>query len=66
MADFWLLGIVVIVLSAFVIAGVLQGLWNTTMPDVFGIKRIAYWQAFRLLMIGTLLFGPVPFLRLTF
>ena len=39
------------------IAGLLQWLWNITMPDVFNLKEITYWQAFRLLIISGILFG---------
>ena len=44
-----------------IFAGLLrfQWLWNITMPDVFNLKKINYWQAFRLLLIAALLFGCV-------
>jgi hypothetical protein len=32
-------------------------LWNMTMPQVFGLKDINFWQAFRLLLIASFLFG---------
>lgn len=41
------------------IAALFQWLWNITMPDVFNLKKINYWQAFRLLLIAALLFGCV-------
>ena len=41
----------------FVVAAVLRWLWNITMPDVFGLKDITYWQGFRLLIIAVILFG---------
>ena len=41
----------------FLITLLLQWLWNITMPDVFGLKQITFWQAFRLLIISGLLFG---------
>jgi hypothetical protein len=34
---------------------VFQWLWNATMPDVFGLKTLHYWQAFRLLLLASLL-----------
>ena len=55
-----LLFIVVVPLAfllAVVATYVFHWLWNTTMPEVFGLKRITFWQAFRLLLIATLLFG---------
>ena len=38
----------------------LQWLWNITLPEAFdGAKKIEYWVAFRLLLIGSLLSGGV-------
>jgi hypothetical protein len=54
-----------VVASVFVAAGVLQWLWNITLPDVLGLKSVRYWQAFRLLMIAGLLFGSGNIIRLT-
>ena len=34
-----------------------QWLWNITMPQVFDLKIITFWQAFRLLLIAAFLFG---------
>ncbi|MCP4203880.1 MAG: hypothetical protein GY769_18335 [bacterium] len=34
-----------------------QWLWNITMPDVFNLNIITFWQAFRLLLIAAFLFG---------
>lgn len=36
---------------------IVQWLWNTTMPDVFGLKKITYFQALRLLIISMILTG---------
>ncbi|NLU47947.1 MAG: hypothetical protein GXX02_08285 [Syntrophomonadaceae bacterium] len=41
----------------FLVAWLLQWLWNITMPQVFSLKEITYWQAFRLLIIAAILFG---------
>ena len=42
-------------------SAVFQWLWNITMPDVFSLKRIRYWQAFRLLVMAFILFGWTAF-----
>ena len=34
-----------------------QWLWNITMPDVFGVNEVTFWQAFRLIIIASILFG---------
>ncbi|MCF8011893.1 MAG: hypothetical protein K9L17_09085 [Clostridiales bacterium] len=51
------LAILLIVGLFFLITLLLQWLWNITMPDVFGLKSITFWQAFRLLIISGILFG---------
>lgn len=55
-----LMGIAVILL---LLALLLRWLWNITIPQVFGLKEITYWQAFRLLIIAGLLFGGPVYLR---
>jgi len=36
---------------------ILQWLWNITMPELFSMKQLSYWQALRLLLIASILFG---------
>ncbi len=43
----------------FLVTWIFQWLWNITMPQVFNLKEITYWQAFRLLIIAGLIFGPL-------
>lgn len=33
--------------------------WNITMPEVFRLPVITYWQALRLVLIATILFGGI-------
>lgn len=40
----------------FIIISLLQYLWNTTMPELFDLKQITFWQSFRLLLISAILF----------
>ena len=49
-----ILGVIVIFLLC---SWLLEYLWNITMPEVFNLPKITYWQAFRLMIIGSLLFG---------
>lgn len=35
----------------------LRWLWNLTMPRIFGLPQIEFWEAFRLLLIAGILFG---------
>ena len=54
--------IVITLISVFLIlfSALLRWLWNMTMPQVFGLKEITYWQAFRILIIAGILFGTPP------
>jgi hypothetical protein len=50
----------------FVFVGIFQWLWNITMPQVFNLRMITYWQAFRILLISGFLFGSSQFLSFNF
>lgn len=39
-----------------------QWLWNITIPDIFRLRKITFWEAFRLLLLAWLIFGGA-FLR---
>jgi uncharacterized membrane-anchored protein len=41
----------------FLVVWLLKWLWNMTMPVVFSLRTITYWQAFRILLIASILFG---------
>ena len=53
------------IIAALIISGALilglgvivEALWNVTVPDVFGLPMISYWQAVRLLVLAYLLVG---------
>ena len=45
------------VAGLFLIPLVFALLWDATMPELFGLKEISYWQSFRLLLITSILFG---------
>jgi hypothetical protein len=54
----WIAGAIVVGLILLGIAGyILQLLWNSTIPEVFGLRTITTWQAIKLLLIALLLFG---------
>jgi hypothetical protein len=40
----------------FLFGWVVMLLWNWLMPDIFGLKRISYWQGWGLLALSTILF----------
>ena len=41
---------------AFFFGWVVMLLWNWLMPDIFGLKRVTYWQAWGLLILCCILF----------
>jgi hypothetical protein len=50
-------GFAMLVIWLFVMGAVLMWLWNITMPKVFSLREITFWEAFRLLIIAGILFG---------
>jgi hypothetical protein len=50
----------------FFVPALFQFLWNTTVPEIFGLKTLRYWQAFRLLLMAELLFGAGGLLHFNF
>lgn len=58
---FWLKKIALFVVLAplFVVAFgyVVMALWNFTMPGIFGVSTITFWQAIALLLLSKILFS---------
>jgi hypothetical protein len=50
-------GLVIGLVILAVITLFFRWLWNTTVPDVFGLKTLTFWQAFRILLLSAILFG---------
>ena len=53
----WWEAIPLVIIIFIVMVFVFQLLWNTTMPQVFKLGEITFWQAFRLLLLASILFG---------
>ena len=47
--------VLLVLFFTMLLAGIFQWLWNITMPDVFGLNPLSFWQAFRLLLIALFL-----------
>ena len=58
-----LIALLVPIVFGIVIA-LFQWLWNTTMPQVFDMKAITFWQACRLLILAAALFGSGAIFRI--
>ena len=52
-----LLGIVFALALVAILVVIFRWLWNTTMPEVFGIRELSFWQAVRILLLAGILFG---------
>jgi hypothetical protein len=54
----WIAGARLVGLILLGLAGViLRLLWNSTIPELFGLRTINTWQAIKLILISVLLFG---------
>ena len=49
-------GILLILILIPLVVALFQWLWNITMPQVFNLNTVTFWQAFRLLLISAFLF----------
>jgi hypothetical protein len=49
------------IVAAFAVFALLvwifQWLWNITAPEVFGLSQVTFWQALRVLVLASILFG---------
>ena len=61
MNDYFLLLIPFGIFLFVILVAIFQWLWNITMPQVFDLRSITYWQAFRILIISGFLFGSSHF-----
>jgi len=50
--------ILLLFILLFIVPAILGWLWNMTMPELFNLKEISYWQSFRLIIISAILFSP--------
>jgi hypothetical protein len=46
----------IIFLASLVLALPLLWLWNATMPELFGLKEITWWMAWKLMLLSSILF----------
>lgn len=55
----FLMGIGIIALI-FLFGWVVMLLWNWLMPEIFGLEKLSYWQAWGLLILSSILFKGFP------
>ena len=52
-----IVGLAVGLVIISIITLIFRWLWNTTMPDVFGVKSLTFVQALKIMLISAMLFG---------
>ncbi|GEM_PF-1213566 len=55
-----LIGILVAAGVALFFGFVVMWLWNWLMPDIFGLNKISFWQAWGLVVLSHILFKSFP------
>ncbi|MEW5814491.1 MAG: hypothetical protein AB1798_03715 [Spirochaetota bacterium] len=56
----WGIGFGILAIGLLAALGVVvMALWNWLMPDIFGLKRLGYWQAWGLLVLCWILFKGI-------
>ena len=50
-------GIAIAAVLVAIMVVVFRWLWNTTMPEVFGLRELSFWQAFKIMLLAGILFG---------
>ena len=50
-------GLIIALVLLAIVTLVFRWLWNTTMPDVFGVKELSFGQAVKILILAGILFG---------
>jgi hypothetical protein len=52
-----LVGIVVGAVLVAIVVAIFRWLWNTTVPEVFGLRELSFWQSFKIMLLAGILFG---------
>ncbi len=52
-----LMGIAFALVGFLIFVLVFRWIWNAVVPEVFGFKRITFWQAIGILVLASILFG---------
>lgn len=50
-------GVAVGLLVLIIFTLIFRWIWNRTVPAVFGLKQITFWQAIGILLLASILFG---------
>jgi len=53
-------GVIIAAIMALLLGFVVMWLWNWLMPDIFGLTKITFWQAWGLVVLSHILFKSFP------
>ena len=51
------IGIAIALVIVAILVVIFRWLWNSTLPDVFGVREVTFWQAFKIMLLASILFG---------
>ena len=52
-----IIGIVIALVLIAIFVVIFRWLWNSTMPEVFGVKALSFGQSLKILILASILFG---------
>ena len=52
-----IVGLIIGLILVAVLVVVFRWLWNSTLPEVFGVREVSFWQAFKIMLLAGILFG---------
>ena len=50
-------GLIIGLVILAIVTLVFRWLWNTTVPEVFGLRELSFWQSFKIMLLAGILFG---------
>jgi uncharacterized membrane protein required for colicin V production len=54
---YFISGLCMLFLFSLILALPLLWLWNATMPELFGMKEISWWMAWKLMLLSSIVFN---------
>ena len=52
-----LIGLAIGLVLVAILVVIFRWLWNSTLPDVFGVREVTFWQAFKIMLLAGILLG---------
>ena len=51
------IGLIIGLVLVAILVVIFRWLWNSTLPEVFGVRELNFWQAFKIMLLAGILFG---------